>query len=108
VAIHDGLAVISIDQVIGSPRSPGELGWQRTVPRHVGRQGVLAFMPRRVGRDPRGDLEAFTRHRRRPREAVDGAGADRLRGYAITLEEHEIGLPRWRPLRDMDGEVVAA
>ena len=113
VAIHDGLAVISIDQVIGSA-TVTSVNWvgQRT-PFHATSAGkvFLAFMP-----SPRsdailaGDLEAFTSH-----TVVDPArlsmelALTRLRGYAITLEEHEIGLAAVAaPLRDMDGEVVAA
>ncbi|MDT7686243.1 MAG: IclR family transcriptional regulator, acetate operon repressor [Pseudonocardiales bacterium] len=113
VAIHDGHAVISIDQVIGSS-TVTSVNWvgQRT-PFHATSAGqvFLAFMPS-AQRDAilAGELAAFT-----PRTLVDPAKLStalalvRRRGYAITVEEHEIGLAAVAaPLRGIDGDVVAA
>jgi IclR family transcriptional regulator, acetate operon repressor len=113
VAIHDGLAVISIDQVIGTS-TVTSVNWvgQRT-PFHATSAGqvFLAFMPP-AQRDAilTGDLEAFTPHTLvDPERLATELALVRGRGYAVTVEEHEIGLAAVAaPLRGIDGDVVAA
>lgn len=113
VAIHDGHTVISIDQVIGSA-TVTSVNWvgQRT-PLHATSAGkvFLAHMPpEQVDAVLTEGLDSYT-----PHTVVDPAvlgqqlALVRERGYAYTLEEHEIGLAAVAaPIRSLDGEVVAA
>jgi IclR family acetate operon transcriptional repressor len=113
IAIHDGQAVISIDQVIGAA-TVTSVNWvgQRT-PFHATSAGkvFLAFMPA-PRRDAilAGGLEPFTAHTLvDPTELAAELALVRRQGYALTAEEHEIGLAAVAaPLRSMDGDVVAA
>ena len=113
VAIHDGRKVISIDQVIGSPMVT-TVNWvgQRT-PMHATSAGkvFLANMPPdQVDAILAEGLESYT-----PHTVTDPAALKRQlalvrdRGYAQSVEEHEIGLTAVAaPIRSMDGEVIAA
>jgi DNA-binding IclR family transcriptional regulator len=113
VAIHDGHAVISIDQVIGSA-AVTTVNWvgQRT-PMHATSAGklFLAHMPtEQVDAILAEGLERYT-----PHTIVDPAALKqqlaraRERGYACAVEEHEAGLASVAaPIRSLDGQVVAA
>jgi IclR family acetate operon transcriptional repressor len=113
VAIHDGHTVISIDQVIGSA-TVTSINWvgQRT-PLHATSAGkvFLAHLPpEQVDALLTEGLESYT-----PHTVVDPAALGqqlalvRERGYAYTLEEHEIGLAAVAaPIRSLDGQIVAA
>jgi DNA-binding IclR family transcriptional regulator len=113
VAIHDGHAVISIDQVIGSA-AVTTVNWvgQRT-PMHATSAGklFLAHMPGEQADAILAEgLERYT-----PHTIVDPAALKqqlvcaRERGYACTVEEHEVGLAAVAaPIRSLDGQVVAA
>jgi DNA-binding IclR family transcriptional regulator len=113
LAVHDGRAVISIDQVLGSP-SITTVNWvgQRS-PVHATAAGkvFLAHMaPEQLDALLADDLEAYT-----PHTVVDPAALKRQlalvreHGYALTREEHEIGLAAiGAPIRTLDGHVIAA
>jgi len=113
VVIHDGRKVISIDQVIGSP-TVTTVNWvgQRT-PMHATSAGkvFLANMPpEQVDAILAEGLESYT-----PHTVIDPAALKRQlalvreRGYAWSVEEHEIGLAAVAaPIRSMNGEVIAA
>jgi DNA-binding IclR family transcriptional regulator len=113
VAIHDGRKVISIDQVIGSPMVT-TVNWvgQRS-PMHATSAGkvFLANMPpEQADAIIAEGLENYT-----PHTITDPAALKRQlalvrdRGYARSVEEHEIGLTAVAaPIRSMDGEVIAA
>lgn len=113
VDVHDGQAVISIDQVLGSPAIT-TMNWvgQRT-PMHTTAAGkvFLAHMDSE-------QLDAFLEKGLEPHTAytiVDPAqlkeelGLVRERGYASTRDEHEVGLSAvGAPIRTLDGHVIAA
>ncbi|WP_433502575.1 IclR family transcriptional regulator [Pseudonocardia halophobica] len=113
VTVHDGRAVISIDQVLGSPTITTNNWVGRRAPMHATAAGKV-FMAQM----DRGELdallaeglEAYT-----PRTIVDPATLGRElalireRGYATTMEESEIGLAAvGAPIRTLDGRVIAA
>lgn len=113
VAVHNGHTVLSIDQVIGSA-TVTSVNWvgQRT-PLHATSSGkvFLAYM----SAEQRGTALAEALERFTPHTVVDLAALAqqlvhvRERGYAYTVEEHEIGLAAVAaPIRAMDGQVVAA
>lgn len=113
VAIHDGRNVISIDQVLGSS-AVTTINWvgQHT-PMHATSAGkvFLANMPpEQVGAILTEDLERYTPHTVvEPALLRQQLRAVRDRGYAVTVEEHEIGLAAVAaPIRSLDGQVVAA
>lgn len=113
VAVHDGRAVISIAQVIGTPTIT-TVNWvgQRT-PLHTTAAGkvFMAHMdPEQLDALVAEGLETYT-----PRTIVDPLvlkqqlALIRDRGYAVALEEHEIGLAAiGAPIRTLDGHVIAA
>jgi IclR family acetate operon transcriptional repressor len=113
LAIFDGEAVISVDQVLGSATLTS-VNWigQRT-PAHATSAGkvFLAFMSAEErARHLSGDLPAFT-----DQTITDPAllerelGVVRHRGYATTSEEHEVGLAAVAaPIFDSFGAVIAA
>lgn len=113
VAIHDGRKVISVDQVIGSA-AVTTINWvgQRT-PMHAtsASKVFLAHMPA----EQRDAVLAEGLDRYTSRTVVDPIvleqqlGLVRDRGFAYTMEEHEIGLAAIAaPIRSIDGSVVAA
>jgi IclR family acetate operon transcriptional repressor len=113
VAVHDGRAVISIDQVFGSA-SIRTVNWvgQRT-PMHATSAGkvFMAHMPpEQLDELLAEGLEAYT-----PQTVVDPTQLKKElelvleRGYACTMEEQEIGLAAvGAPIRTLDGHVIAA
>jgi IclR family transcriptional regulator, acetate operon repressor len=113
VVVHDGRAVISIAQVLGTPAIT-TVNWigQRT-PLHATSAGkvFLAHMdPERLDALLAEGLETYT-----PHTIVDPATLKqqlalvRERGYAATMDEHEIGLAAiGAPIRTLDGQVIAA
>lgn len=111
LAVPDGDAVVSVDQVIGTA-SVTTVNWvgQRT-PMHATAAGklFLAYQQDRTARRRR-PYRRYTEH-----TVVDpaelGAHLDRVReqGYATTFEEHELGLVAVAaPVRSFDGTLVAA
>jgi len=113
VAIHDGLEVISIDQVIGGAAITS-IDWVgKRTPMHATAAGkvFLAFMaPAQADEILAQGLKSYT-----PHTVVDPARLKeqlelvRERDYATTSEEHEIGLAAVAaPIRALDGRVVAA
>lgn len=113
VAVHDGHAVISIDQVLGSPTITTHNWVGRRAPLHATSSGkvFLAHMdPEQLDALLAEGLESFT-----PNTIVDPAvlkqelALVRERGYASTMEENEIGLVAvGAPIRTLDGGVIAA
>jgi DNA-binding IclR family transcriptional regulator len=113
VVVHDGRAVISIDQVLGAPAIT-TVNWvgQRT-PMHATSAGkvFMAHMdPEQLDALLAEGLETYT-----PHTIVDSSALKqqlalvRERGYASTMEEHEIGLAAiGSPIRTLDGHVIAA
>jgi IclR family transcriptional regulator, acetate operon repressor len=113
VAVHDGHAVISVDQVLGAPAIT-TVNWvgQRT-PMHATAAGkvFMAHMaPEQLDALLAEDLESYT-----PHTIVDPSALERElalvreRGYARTVDEHEVGLAAvGAPIRTLDGNVVAA
>src|SRR5690242_1315361 len=113
VAIHDGRAVISIDQVIGSPMVT-TVNWvgQRT-PMHAtsaGKVFLANMLPEQVDAILAEGLESYTPHTLTdPAALKQQLALVRDRGYARSMEEHEIGLAAVAaPIRSIDGEVIAA
>jgi IclR family transcriptional regulator, acetate operon repressor len=113
VAVHDGRAVISIDQVLGSPAIT-TVNWvgQRT-PMHATSAGkvFMAHMdPEQLDALLAEGLETYT-----PHTIVDPSTLNRelalvrKRGYAHTMDEYEIGLAAiGAPIRTLDGHLIAA
>jgi DNA-binding IclR family transcriptional regulator len=112
VAIRDGDDVISVDQAIGTSIMSIDWVGKRT-PIHATSAGKLfmAHMP------PDEVEEIFTKgpERYTPHTIVDPArlAAEleevRERGYAVSREEHEIGLAAIAaPIRDLNGRIIAA
>jgi IclR family transcriptional regulator, acetate operon repressor len=113
IAVKDGTTVVSIDQVIGSA-TVTTMNWvgQRT-PMHATSAGkvFLANMPAgELETTLAGGLVRYTDH-----TIVDiqvlAAELDtvRTRGYARTLEEHEVGLAAVAaPIKALNGDVIAA
>jgi DNA-binding IclR family transcriptional regulator len=113
LVVQDGRDVVSIAQVIGTPTIT-TVNWigQRT-PIHATSAGkvFMAFMsPEQLDSIIHGGLETYT-----PHTIVDPATLKqhlalvRARGYASTMEEHEIGLAAVAaPIRTLDGNVIAA
>lgn len=107
IAIHDGTAVISIDQIIGTS-AVTTVNWvgQRT-PIHATAAGkVFLAYGARLPRRP----ERFTEHTitRIADLRIELEGV-RERGYAASVEEHEAGLVAVAaPIRDIEDSVAAA
>ncbi len=113
IAIHDGSAVVSIDQVIGSA-TVTSVNWvgQRS-PVHATSAGkvFLAFMDGATRAAHLAEpLPRFT-----DRTIVDTTELERQlvtvreRGYSVAVEEHEIGLAAVAaPIRGLEGDVIAA
>ena len=113
LAIFDGEAVISVDQVLGSATLTS-VNWigQRT-PAHATSAGkvFLAFMSAEErARQLAAGLPAFTDHTITDPVLLERElDVVRLRGYATTSEEHEVGLAALAaPIFDSVGTVVAA
>ena len=113
LVVHDGSAVISIDQVLGSP-AVTTVNWvgQRT-PLHATASGkvFLAHMaPEQLDALLAEGLEAYTPHTIvDPAALTEQLALVRERGYASTMEELEIGLAAvGAPVRNLDGHVIAA
>jgi IclR family acetate operon transcriptional repressor len=111
LAVPDGNAVVSVDQVIGTA-AVTTVNWvgQRT-PMHATAAGklFLAEQPDRTARRRR-PYRRFTEHTIvDPAELAAHLAGVRERGYATTYEEHEVGLVAVAaPVRSFDGAVVAA
>ncbi|OEU96190.1 IclR family transcriptional regulator [Streptomyces oceani] len=112
LAVHDGEAVISIDQVISSAAITS-IDWVgKRTPMHATSAGkvFLANMPQDEADEILAQpLERFTPHTvtdpARLREELESV---RARGYSAISEEHEIGLAALSaPVRSLNGEVVA-
>jgi IclR family transcriptional regulator, acetate operon repressor len=113
VAVHDGRWVVSVDQVIGSA-AVTTVDWvgQRS-PVHAtsaGRVFLAHLPPDQLDAVLAEDLERYT-----PHTVVDPVvlrqqlGPVRDRGFAATVEEHQLGLAAVAaPIRSIDGGVVAA
>jgi DNA-binding IclR family transcriptional regulator len=113
VVVHDGRAVISIVQVLGAPMIT-TVNWvgQRT-PLHATSAGkvFMAYMdPEQLDALLADGLEAYTPHTVvDPSRLKQQLALVRERGYAFTMEEHEIGLAAvGAPIRTLDGHVIAA
>lgn len=113
IAIPDDNFVLSIDQVIGSA-AVTTVNWVgRRTPMHATAAGklFLAFMPDEQRSDYFAHpLQRFTEHTITSRRAFEQQlEAVRSQGYGSTLEEFEVGLAAVAaPIRDLDGQVVAA
>jgi IclR family transcriptional regulator, acetate operon repressor len=113
VAVHDGQAVISIDQVLGSPTITTHNWVGQRAPMHATAAGKV-FMadmdPEQVDALLAQGLERFTPHTIvNPSALKRELALVRERGYACTLEESEIGLASvGAPIRTLDGRVIAA
>ena len=113
VAIHDGHKVIIIDQVIGSV-GVTTVNWVgQRMPMHATAAGkvFLAHMPsEQLEAILSQGLERYTSHTIVDPDALKQEMiAVCERGYATTVEEHEIGLATVAaPIRSLDGQVVAA
>lgn len=113
IAIHDGREVINVDQVIGSS-AVTTVNWvgQRT-PLHTtscGKVFLAAMSPAELETVLDRGLERLTDH-----TIVDVSSLEkqlsevRDRGYAYTIDEHEVGLASVSaPIRALGGEVIAA
>ena len=113
VAIKDGSAVVSIDQVIGSS-TVTTMNWvgQRT-PMHAtsaGKVFLASMAPGELETMLAGGLERFTDHTIVDAQILaEELDSVRSHGYARTLEEHEVGLAAVAaPIRALGGEVIAA
>lgn len=113
LVVHDGRAVISVDQVVGSP-SIAHVNWVgQRAPAHAtaaGKVFLAHLATEQLDALLADGLESFTAH-----TVVDPAALERElalvreRGYSVTREEHEIGLAAiGAPIRTLDGQVIAA
>lgn len=113
VTIPDGDAVLSIGQVMGSAVVTTVNWLGRRSPLHATSSGKLflaAMSPERREAALAGDLPVYT-PRTMTDHAVLAAELERVRsrGYATTTEEQEVGLCAVSaPIRDIDGDIVAA
>jgi DNA-binding IclR family transcriptional regulator len=112
VAIHDGTAVISIDQHTG-PSAITAVDWVgRRGPLHATAAGkVFLAFPDSEGRpEIPAELVAYTSHTVSDAEALQRQlGEVRDRGWSVSRGEQEEGLVAvGAPIRDFDGAVVAA
>ncbi|MTD54037.1 IclR family transcriptional regulator [Amycolatopsis pithecellobii] len=113
IVIRDGQEVLTVDQVIGSA-AVTTMNWagQRS-PVHATAAGkvFLAAMPA-TERDSlmAKPLTRYTEHTLVDREALEAQVSTVTReGYGYTIEELEVGLVSVAaPIRDLDGDVVAA
>lgn len=113
LAVLDGDQVVNVDQVEAS-HAVVHVNWVgRRTPLHCTSNGkiLLAHLPEAEQER----LLATPLERRTPKTIVDPGrlrsqlGQARLRGYAYTVEELEVGLNAVAaPIRDADGAVVAA
>jgi IclR family transcriptional regulator, acetate operon repressor len=113
VAVHDGRAVISIAQVIGSPAITTVNWVGQRAPMHATAAGkvFMAHMDREQLDALLADgLEAYTPHTLvDPSALTRDLALVRERGYASTRDEQEIGLAAiGAPIRTLDGHVIAA
>jgi len=113
IDIDDGDAVLSVDQVIGSA-AMSTVNWiGRRTPLHATSAGKVFLAHRPTGElaaGPDAKLERFTEHTITSRRALERQLEQvRAQGYGFALEEYEIGLAAVAaPIRDLDGQVVAA
>lgn len=112
VTIPDDGAVLSIDQVIGS-QVVTSINWiGRRSPMHATSSGklFLATRPDDAHATLAGELIAYTPATLTdPRQLADELSRIRERDYAVSDEEQEVGLRAVSaPIRDLDGQVVAA
>ena len=113
IAIVDDGAALTIDQVIGAAAITTVNWVGRRTPLHATSAGkvFLAHMsPDRRADCLSGSLERFTEHTITNRHHLEEQLATvRDQGYGFTLEELEIGLAAVAaPIRDLDGQVIAA
>jgi IclR family transcriptional regulator, acetate operon repressor len=113
IAIVDDGAVVTIDQVIGAAAMTTVNWVGRRTPLHATSAGkvFLAHMsPDRLADRLSGSLERFTKHTITNRHHLEEQlTTARDQGYAFTLEEYEVGLAAVAaPIRDLDGQVIAA
>lgn len=109
VTIPDDGAVLSIDQVMGS-QVVTSVNWiGRRSPLHATSSGKL-FLATRPDVAFADDLPAYTPATLTdPQQLADELERIRKRDYAVSDEEQEVGLRAVSaPIRDLDGEVVAA
>ncbi|MFJ6661265.1 IclR family transcriptional regulator [Streptomyces sp. NPDC091377] len=112
VAIREGDDVISIDQAIGA--SIMSIDWVgRRTPIHATSAGKLFLA--HMTPDEVEDIFAKGQQKHTPHTIVDPASLAaeldgvRERGYAVSLEEHEIGLAAIAaPIHDLNGRIIAA
>jgi IclR family transcriptional regulator, acetate operon repressor len=113
VNVHDGRAVISIAQVLGSPAITS-VNWvgQRTSMHatSAGKVFMAHMEPEQLDAVLAEGLEPFTPHTVvDPAELKKQLAIVRERGYAATMDEQEIGLAAvGAPVRTLDGHVIAA
>ena len=105
--------MLTIDQVIGAAAMTTVHWVGRRTPLHATSAGkvFLAHMsPDRLADRLSGSLERFTKHTITNRHHLEEQLATaRDQGYAFTLEEYEVGLAAVAaPIRDLDGQVIAA
>ncbi|MBO0828935.1 MAG: IclR family transcriptional regulator [Streptosporangiales bacterium] len=110
LAVPDGDAVVSVDQVIGTA-AVTTVNWvgQRT-PMHATAAGKLFLAEQDRAARRRRPYRRYTEHTVvDPAELRSHLSKVREQGYATTLEEHEVGLVGVAaPVRSFDGAVVAA
>jgi IclR family acetate operon transcriptional repressor len=113
IAIHDDKTVLTIDQVIGAAAMTTVNWVGRRTPIHATSAGKVFLA--HMSPDQRADclsgmLERFTEHTITSRRSLEEQLVTvRNQGYGFTLEEYEVGLAAVAaPIRDLDGQVVAA
>ncbi|POX42950.1 IclR family transcriptional regulator [Streptomyces sp. Ru73] len=113
LAVHDGQAVVSIDQVISSAAITS-IDWVgKRTPLHATSAGkvFLAHLPQEEAAEFLAQpLEEFTPHTvTDPARLKEELQTVRELGYAVSSEEHEIGLAALSaPIRALSGQVIAA
>jgi IclR family transcriptional regulator, acetate operon repressor len=113
ISIRDDKTVLSIDQVIGAAAMTTVNWVGRRSPIHATSSGkvFLAHMsPDQRSQCLSGTLQRFTEHTITSRRSLEEQlETVRNQGYGFTLEEYEVGLAAVAaPIRDLDGQVVAA
>lgn len=113
IAVPQAQYAVNLDQVTGASQSAAQDWVGLLTPLHATSSGKVLLAHRGARRRSAlmaGDMPRFTRHTiTTGRRLAEELAAVQRRGYAVAVEEYELGLNAIAaPVRDRDGRVVAA
>jgi DNA-binding IclR family transcriptional regulator len=113
IAVPQAQYAVNLDQVTGASQSAAQDWVGLLTPLHATSSGKVLLAHRGARRRSMvmaGDMPRFTRHTiTTGRRLAEELAAVQRRGYAVTVEEYELGLNAIAaPVRDREGRVVAA